>query len=422
MDNPTNWAGNYHYTAARRHHPQNLEQLQELVRRSDKVKVVGTRHSFNAIADTPGDHISLDQFDQTITLDRPRSRVTVPAAVRYGRLCQYLHQEGYALPNLASLPHISVAGACATATHGSGDKNGNLATAVAAMELVTANGELIVLSREQQGEHFDGMVVHLGGLGIVTKLTLNVVPAFDMTQAVYENLPFAQLEEQFDHLFASGYSISLFTDWQRDHFNQLWLKRQATAGATSPLEPNWFGATLSTGRRHPLAGMPVENCTEQLGISGPWYERLPHFRLEFTPSSGEELQSEYFIPRQHAPDAIRAVSELRQQLAPILQISEIRTIAADNLWLSPCYHRPSVAIHFTWRQDWPAVRNFLPLLEAQLTPFHARPHWGKLFTMPPSHLQSLYEKLPAFQELLHHYDPQGKFRNPFLDTYIFGTA
>lgn len=417
IENRSNWAGNYFYKAARLHYPQTVEQVQELVSRGTRLKVLGSRHSFNDIADSPGDLISLDNLDRVLVLDRERHTVTVDAAVRYGQLCGQLHREGYALHNLASLPHISVAGACATATHGSGDHNGNLATAVSAMELVTADGSLVVLSRDQDGEQFSGAVVGLGALGVATKLTLDIVPTFDVRQYVYENLPIAQLEDHFNEILSSAYSVSLLTNWQNDMVNHVWFKRLATD--TIP-EQDLFGATPATTRLHPIASLPAESCNEQLGIPGPWYERLPHFRMNFTPSSGEELQSEYLVPRRHAIPAFHAIVGLRDQLAEQLQISEIRTVAADDLWMSPCYRQECVAIHFTWEKNWQAVRQILPLIEEQLAPFDAIPHWGKLFTMPAALVQSLYPKLPDFQQLSHSYDPQGKFRNAFLDTYIFG--
>ena len=391
--------------------------MQESVARSRKVKALGTRHSFNNIADTTEDIISLEHLDRVVELDHAHHTVTVEAGMRYGQLCRYLHAEGFALHNLASLPHIAIVGACATATHGSGEQHGNLATAISALEIVAANGEIITLSRAHSGDKFHGAVVALGGLGVVTKLTLDLLPAFDMRQYVYENLPLAQLENHFDALQARAYSVSLFTDWRDAHINQIWLKQRV--GDDAAPGPELFGAMLAREDRHPIAGISASNCTKQMGVVGPWHERLPHFRMDFTPSSGEELQSEYFVPRAHAYAALNAVAHLREQIAPLLQICEVRTIAADQLWLSPCYQQASVALHFTWKKNWLAVQKLLPRLEAQLAPFNARPHWGKLFTMPPARLQSLYEKLTNFQNLLRSYDPQGKFRNAFLDAYIF---
>ena len=415
-----NWAGNYTYRAARLHAPETVDQLQDLVARCRTLRVLGTRHSFNDIADSPEDLISLRHFDRVVALDRERRTVTVEGGVRYGDLCRYLHGEGYALHNLASLPHISIAGACATATHGSGDGNGNLATAVAAMEVITADGEVITLSRDHDSDQFHGAVVGLGGLGVVTKLTLDIEPAFTMRQNVYQDLPLERLENHFDQITSSAYSVSLFTDWRSATIDQIWLKRRVTDDAPFEAEPEFLGATRASRPLHPIPIMSAVNCTEQMGVAGPWHERLPHFRMEFTPSVGEELQSEYLVPRQHAFAAFNAIDRLRDHVAPLLLISEIRTIAADDLWMSQCYKQPCVGIHFTWKKDWPAVRELLPSIEEALAPFDARPHWGKLFTMLPSRLQSLYERLPDFQRLLQTYDPHGKFRNAFLDRYIFG--
>lgn len=416
-----NWAGNYIYQAPHVYRPESVEQVQQRVRRSSKVKALGTRHSFNEIADSAGELISLENFNKIVGLDREHRTVTVEAGVRYGQLATWLHEQGFALHNLASLPHISVAGACATGTHGSGDRHGNLSTAVSAMEIVTADGELITLSREKDGEQFRGAVVGLGGLGVVTRLTLDVSPTFDVRQDVYQNLPLAALEQHFDELFSSAYSVSLFTDWRNASFNQVWLKRSFEENKSITVDPKLFGATLAISHLHPIAELSAENCTEQMGIRGPWHERLPHFRMDFTPSSGEELQSEYLIPRQHTWKALGIIQELHPYIVPLLQISEVRSIAADDLWMSPCYQQACIAIHFTWKKDWEGVKKVLPMIEDGLAPFHARPHWAKLFMMSPERLEFLYEKTPDFRTLLQQYDPDGKFRNGFLDKYIFRT-
>jgi xylitol oxidase len=323
------------------------------------------------------------------------------------------------LHNLASLPHISIAGACSTATHGSGEKNGNLATAVSALEIVTAAGDIVKLSRQEDGEALRGAVVGLGADGVVTKVTLDIQPTFMMRQYVYENLPLAAVKDHFDAIEASAYSVSLFTDWQNQRFSEVWIKSRDEAGQAFDATPEFFGAKRATKNLHPIAELSAENCTEQMGVPGPWFERLPHFRMGFTPSAGKELQSEYFVPRQHAVEAILAVERLRDQVTPRLLITEIRAIAPDDLWLSPCYEQACVTIHFTWKQDWPAVRSLLPVIEKELAPFKARPHWGKLFTTPPDELKSIYTKLPDFIQLCKKYDPRGKFRNEFLSRNIF---
>jgi xylitol oxidase len=413
-----NWAGNYDYTALHLHLPRSIEEVQQIVKSCRKVKALGTAHSFNSIADSAGDQISLKNFQQ-MELDGSARTVTVGAGVTCGQLAPYLYGHGYAMHNLASLPHISLAGAAATATHGSGSNSGNLAAAVSAIEFVAANGDAEVLSRDRDGERFRGAVVGLGGLGIITKLTIHVRPALEMRQVVYKNLSFDQLESHFDEIFSSGYSVSLFTDWQRHRAAQVWIKSYADRGDAPAMAPEFFGAKLAAANLHPIPGPSPENCTEQMGVAGPWHERLPHFRMNFTPSSGEELQTEYFVPRERAWEAIHAVETLRDRITPHLLISEIRTVAADELWMSPCYRRDSATIHFTWKRDWPAVRALLPAIEEQLAPFDARPHWAKLFIMSRSRLESLYERMPAFRELLAEYDPEGKFRNEFLSATIY---
>jgi len=416
----TNWAGNLEYSTQQMHSAQSLEDVRKFVREHSKLKVLGTRHCFNDIADTSREFLSLKSQDRVIALDPKALTVTVEAGMTYGQLCPYLHEKGFALHNLASLPHISIAGACTTATHGSGDKNGNLSSVVSALEMVTASGEVLQLSRKEDGETFHGAVVGLGALGVITKVTLDIQPSYMMQQYVYENLPLKQLTEHFDAIEASGYSVSLFTDWQKERINELWIKSRMDSAHRFEAKPIFFGATLATKNLHPIAELSAENCTEQMGVPGPWYERLPHFRMGFMPSAGKELQSEYFVPRHHAVEAIFAVERLRDMVSPHLLISEIRAVAADNLWMSPCYKQACVTIHFTWKQDWPAVSKILPVIEKELTPFKARPHWGKLFTTPRSQLESTYEKLPGFVALCNKFDSHGKFRNKFLERNIFG--
>jgi xylitol oxidase len=414
----TNWAGNVTFGAARTPRPGSLAQLRRLVADSGRVRVLGSGHSFSRIADTPGDLLSLDDLPQSVRIDPERRAVTASAAIRYGDLAARLHQGGYALHNLASLPHICVAGACATGTHGSGDGNGCLATAVSALELVTADGDLVTVSRDS--DEFPGMVVALGALGVVTSVTLDIEPAFAVRQWVYQDLPRSRLDEHFAEIFASAYSVSVFTDWRPPYACRVWVKERAGAGGTRTPELRrpelgWLGAHLATAPVHPVPGMEPGYTTQQLGVPGPWYERLPHFRPEYTPSSGDELQSEYLVPRELAVRALAALDPVADRIAAVLRIAEIRTVAADDLWLSPCYQRDSAGLHFTWRRDTEAVIPVLAAIEERLAPFGARPHWGKLFVMNPA---PLYPRLPDFLDLMARYDPRGTFRNEFTDEYL----
>jgi xylitol oxidase len=416
---PTNWAGNIVYSAARFHSPTSVAELQELVAGSDRIRARGTGHSFNAIADTTGDSVSLAAMPAELSLDEERRTVTVGAGVRYGELAAYLQGHGFALPNLGSLPHISVAGACSTGTHGSGRTNGVLATAVSALDMVTPDGALIHVSREADGDELAGSVIGLGSLGIVTSLTLDVVPTFDVRQIVYDDLPEVEVDRHFDEIISAAYSVSLFSTWTGERLHQAWLKLLVgdPAQPWQP-EPRWMGGRLADGPRHMTPGMPPVNCTLQEGAPGPWHERLAHFRVEFTPSSGDELQSEYFVPREAALDAWRALRALAPLVAPLVQSSEIRTVAADDLWISPAHERDSVAFHFTWVPDATAVTAALPTVEAALAPYAARPHWAKVSTVPPQEVAPLFRRYDDFAALMRRRDPQGKLRNDLMDRFF----
>jgi len=418
----TNWAGNLEYGTENLYSAESMGRVADFVRKQSKLKVLGSRHCFNSIADSHDSFLSLQSLSKIVSLDRNARTVTIEAGARYGQVCPALDEQGFAFHNLASLPHISIAGACSTGTHGSGVKNGNLSTAVSGLEFVAASGDLVRLSREKDGETFRGAVVGLGALGAITKVTLDIQPRFTMQQYVYENFPLDQMKDHFDAIVSSAYSVSLFTDWQKKRLNEVWLKKRTEDGKSEEAPEEFYGAKRATKNLHPIAELSAENCTQQMGVPGPWYERLPHFRMGFTPSAGKELQSEYYVPRRHAVEAILAVERLRDQITPHLMISEIRTIAADDFWMSPCYKQDAVTIHFTWKQDWPAVRALLPVIERELAPFQPRPHWGKLFTTSPEQLRASYEKLPEFAELCRRYDPKGKFRNEFLNKNIFAVA
>ena len=413
----TNWAGNLEYSASNVYYPKTVDEVQEVVIKCKKLRALGSQHSFNKIADSTDNLVSLKEMNKVVSLDKDSKTVTVEAGMKYGDLAPYLHENGYALANLASLPHIGIAGACATATHGSGVKNGNLSTAVSAIEFVNASGDIVVLSKQKDGEQFYGAVVGLGALGVITKVTLDLLPTFNMKQVVYRNLPIGELKNNFQELQSKGYSVSLFTDWKNKNINEVWIKKRDED--TAAAAPELFGAKLATQNIHPVEAESAENVTDQMDISGPWYERMPHFKMGFKPSVGKELQSEYFVPIEHAYDALMAMEKLHEKITPHLFISEIRTINADNFWMSPCYKQTCVALHTTWKQEVQTVMNLLPLIEEQLAPFNAKPHWAKLFTISPSVLQSRYQKLADFKQLVSQYDPGAKFRNEFLEKNLY---
>ncbi|GAA3908044.1 FAD-binding protein [Microbacterium invictum] len=403
-----NWAGNTVYRARELRTPASIDELAGIVTSQPRVRVLGSRHSFNDIADTDGVLVSLVSLPGEPELDEPHRRVRVPGGIRYGELAPWLHERGFALANLASLPHISVAGAVATGTHGSGERIGSLATQIAGLELLTADGARVRLERGDPD--FDGAVVSLGALGVVTALELDVEPAYDIAQTVFEGARWDAVLADLDTLEASGDSVSLFTTWgDADRIDQVWVKSRGAAPDLSV-----FGAVPADGPRHPIPGIDAEPCTAQLGEPGPWFDRLPHFRLAFTPSAGAELQSEYLVPRRDAVAAVEALRGLSSRIAPHLLVCEVRTIAADRLWLSAAYDTDAVGLHFTWRLDVPAVTVLLPEIERAL-PASARPHWGKLATLDGAAVTARYPRWNDFARLRDRLDPQRRFGNAFLE-------
>jgi xylitol oxidase len=416
-----NWAGNVRFGAHQIHHPHSVDGLRRLVARSRHVRALGTGHCFSAIADAAapaddgiaGDLVALDALPAAVDIDPTERSVTVTASVRYGELASRLDAAGLALHNMASLPHISVAGSIATGTHGSGDRNGSLATAVTGIEIVTAGGDLVAMTGESHPDSFTGSIVALGALGVLTRVRLAVEPAYEVAQWVYEGMPWERLRADIDTVFASAYSVSVLTRWNAPAVDYVWTKHR---GEGSP--PNrWLDARLADEPRHPVIGLPPAPATPQLGEPGRWHERLPHFRLAFTPSVGAELQSEYFVPRKHAAAAIDAMRAIGDRLAPVLMVSELRTVAADDLWLSPAYGRDSLALHFTWVPNTSAVLAAVAQVEDALEPFAHRPHWGKVFTMTPDTVGRRFERLGDFGRLRDRLDPDGVFGNEFVDRF-----
>jgi xylitol oxidase len=413
-----NWSGNVTFGAAEVASPSSVDELRALVGPASTVRALGTAHSFNHLADTPGLLVSVLDLPKVVEVDSDAATVRVAAGLRYAELVGHLDEKGFALRNMGSLPHISVGGACATGTHGSGVRNGNLATSVVAMELVTADGDLVTIGPGGE-DGVEGAAVHLGSLGVVVSLTLDLVPAFEVRQTVYDGLDLDVLDDHFDEVMGGAYSVSLFTDWRAPRITQVWLKERTDEPAPPMLGASWFTAPAATELRHPILGMPTDNSTQQGGVPGPWFARLPHFRADSEPSgAGDELQSEYLLPIEHAVPALRALDGVRDRIAPALQISEVRTVAADALWLSPSYRRDTVALHFTWVADVDAVLPVVALVEERLAPFEPRPHWGKIFGVPPETVAAGYERMADFTALARRYDPTGKFRNAFTDRYL----
>ena len=411
--NVQNWAGNVTFAARQLHRPATVDELQHLIADLPHARAFGTGHSFNRIADTTGDLISTAELEVPVVIDPAARTVEVGGGIRYAELAVELDAAGWALPNLGSLPHISIAGASATGTHGSGVANRCLAAGAAAVEFVRADGELVRVARGDAD--FGGSVLALGALGVVTSVTLDIVPTYDLRQDVWVDAPVDRVLENLDVVMGSGYSVSLFTTWSRaDVIDMVWVKAPADA---DPVDGRAWGATRAQVPMHPIAGEDISAATEQLGVPGPWHARLPHFRAEFRPSAGDEQQSEYLIAREHGAAAIAALRDVAYGTA--LQVSEIRAVAADDLWLSPCHDRDTLALHCTWVADDARVQPAVAAVEAALAPFDARPHWGKVFAMPPVDVRARYPRLGEFAGLAARHDPERRFGNAFLENFVY---
>ncbi len=409
-----NWSGNIEYRPAEIARPSSISELQKVVADSSKVRAYGSGHSFNTLADTDGTLIAFSEFDKNIEIDSSKMLVRVPAGVRYGEVAPKLHANGFALRNMGSLPHITVVGATSTGTHGSGVGNKNLSGSIAEIELITATGDAITLDQSE----LPAARVALGSIGIIHHLTLDIVPTYDVAQTVYFDLPFVQLIGNLDAILSAGYSVSVLSMWGDEYVDQVWVKSKI---GTNPVltQNEWFGAKLATRKSNPIREADSAAATEQFGLPGPWFERLPHFKLDFTPSFGEELQTEYFIDRKDAPAALNAIYKIREELSELIMVCEMRTVAQDENWLSEAYGRETFVFHFTWRPNIPAVEKLLLKIEASLEPFKARPHWGKVFTNNAFDFSSLYPKFNSFITYRGTYDPSRKFVNKLLETWGF---
>ncbi|WP_224274547.1 FAD-binding protein [Nocardioides lacusdianchii] len=412
----TNWSGNLTYAARELVRPGSVAELQDVVAAAaaagDRVRALGSRHSFSNVADTDGVHVSTRDLGLSVEIEGDDGAVAVvPGAMTYAEVAPVLQARGRALHNLGSLPHISVAGACATGTHGSGDDLGSLATAVVAVELVTASGDLVRL--DSAHADFAGAVLALGALGVVTRLWLRTEPTYEVRQRVWEGLPATEVAEQMLAVLGSGTSVSVFTDLSDPAtVSSVWVKERLDHPGTPA--PCLASRAPATREVHPVPGVDPSAASPQQGSPGPWHERLPHFRASHLPSVGEELQSELFLPREAAPHLLPTLARISDVVAPALLVHEIRSAASDDLWLSPLRGRDSVMAHFTWRPDPDLVMPALRAVEDALAPWEPRAHWGKIAATPELRTPAGAYDLAAFDALRRRLDPDGVFRNDLL--------
>ena len=410
-----NWAGNLTFSAKEYIEVDSISKLQSIVSKATGVKVLATGHSFNDIADTTQTQISIKNLSNEIEIDSIKKVVLVPAGMQYADVCRYLENKGWALFNTASLGEITVAGAMLTGTHGSGSYNSVLSDCVEGIELVLESGEIFNISREDS-EEFSGFVVSLGALGVLTKLKLKIVESFSVKQFVYENISIQSISENFDDVFDKAYSVSYFSNWKKNTTGQIWMKF-LDDNNLAQLPSAWLDGNIANAKQHPVKVNDPSPCTDQMGISGKWLYRLPHFKLDSSPASGDEVQTEYLVDRSHVSEYIAELSNIGDEIADRVYATEIRTIKSDDLWLSGAYGRQTVGFHFTWKKS-DSLATFLPKIEEILGNHDGRPHWGKLFSTPRENLIGRYPKYSNFEDLLKKYDPNKKFRNSFINRYF----
>jgi len=410
-----NWAGNLTFSAKEFIEIDNISKLQQVVSNSQGIKVLATGHSFNAIGDTKDTLISLKNLSNGIEIDSQNAQALIPAGMAYADAARYLESNGWAFSNMASLGEVTIAGAISTGTHGSGSNNGVLSTSVVGLEIVLGSGELVTID-ESNSEEFAGFVISLGALGVFTKIKMRIIPSFSVKQFVYENIGIQAVAENFDTVFNSAYSVSYFSNWAKNSTGQIWMKFLDDSSSDN-LSDNWLGANQAKAKQHPVKINNPDPCTDQLGISGKWLYRLPHFKLDSSPASGDEVQTEYLVDRKYVNEYIQDLRTIGDEIASKVYATEIRTIKSDELWLSGAYQRETVGFHFTWKKSDTLV-DFLPRIEEILGKHHGRPHWAKLFSVKSDELSARYPKYSNFEALLKKYDPKKKFRNKFIDQYF----
>ncbi|MGZ8804567.1 MAG: FAD-binding protein [Microbacterium sp.] len=404
-----NWAGTHEYAAPRIVAASTVDEVRRAVAGGGPVHALGTRHSFTDLPDTTGTLLDLAGLSGGFALDTDAATVEVAAGTRYGELALWLEERGYALHNLGSLPHISVGGATTTGTHGSGNRNGVLTSAVRGIRYVGADGD--VHDVRQGDPDFGALAVGVGAFGVVVSLTLAVQPTYRARQDVYTGVTWDAALDRFDEITGAGYSVSVFTRWEPELLGDVWVKTRLDADDDPVPDALLDGSRAEDA--NPLEGLP--DLTELGGVPGPWLARLPHFRLDGTPSFGDEIQSEYFVPRSDAVAALTAIRALAPRIQPVLFVSELRTAASDDLWLSGAYQRDFLAIHFTWHNDDAGVRAVLPFVEEALAPFGARPHWGKLHLFDAAAIARVHPRAADARAVFERLDPQARFSNLHLE-------
>ncbi|KAI1700234.1 d-arabinono-1,4-lactone oxidase domain-containing protein [Ditylenchus destructor] len=360
-----NWGNNFRFSTQNIQYPTSVEEVQQIVRNANKLRVVGTRHSFSKIADSPNTMLSTLALKNIIGFDPTVPSITVQAGITYTDLNPFLPNYG---PNDPELKAIAVG---------------------------------------------------LGAFGVITQVELEVEPTFNLTNYVFVNMPEQDIYDHFDEIENLGYSVQLFTDFSTPGvWDQVWVWVRSDENSNVGNMQNLYGATRTHEQVTAIEALPPTYLMEQ-GKEQPWYYGLVDYHLGLSGFDGAEIQSEYFMPYENAIPAIQAVSNFSDLIAPRVYTMLIRTIKGDDLWMSESFNETTVAIHFTWKPNMTAVMEVLPQIEQALLPYGARPHWGKVFAQGPETYLHRYPKLNQWKQLAETLDPTHKFRNKFLEDTVF---
>uniref|UniRef100_A0A915D0Y3 FAD-binding PCMH-type domain-containing protein n=1 Tax=Ditylenchus dipsaci TaxID=166011 RepID=A0A915D0Y3_9BILA len=418
-----NWGGNFNFSTQDIKYPTTTAGVQQLVKEcKGKIRPVGTRHSFSEIANTNDTLICLVHMNLILSVDPSVPSVTVQAGITYTDLIPFLQSIGLAIPMMASLGEISIAGAINTAVHGSGAGIGNLATQVLGLQMVLADGSVVQYSKGQNDTELAAATVGLGALGIVTQVTLQAQPTYNLAINVFENMDMSVLDTQLYNITHSGYAINMWSTFGTPGvLDQVWITTKVDSNGVNAYGnvSQLYGAPAATAQSSPIAALPPTYVVPQMGIVGPYYERLTDYDLGLSGQEGQQTQSEYYVDFDDFVPALKALQTLSAEINAVVYVALFRITEKDELWMSPQYKKTTMAIHFSWQPKLDQVMALLPKIEAALAPFNPIPHWGKLYTLKPEQYLPLLPKYPEWREQVELHDPTHKFRNKWLEENIF---
>jgi L-gulonolactone oxidase len=437
----TNWAGNQSAAPLQIHRPRTEEELVAVVRRAaergERVKAVGSGHSFTSIALTDGHLVDLAEYNRLIesttdhrlelpdavrSPDTGRHFVTVQSGIRLKELNPQLWDLGYSMTNLGDVAYQSISGAIATATHGTGKDVGGLATQVVGLRVITGDGEIIECSLDREPELFQAARVGIGAAGLISAVTLEVESAFNL-RAQEILMPIGDLLDEMDGYLEDNEHFEFF--WFPGSDNALTKRNNRTTDAAEP-QPRWreFVTDEIVGHRY------MANATRLLNVPGVRLKLrslLEGARGEYVERSYKVFTSErkipfyemeYFIPSEHAREAFERVRALiaRSGYGVVMPI-EMRWVAPDDIPLSTAHGRPttSIAVHMLKHQEF---QPYFEAVETIMADYDGRPHWGKLHFHTHRSLAPLYPQWDAYQSARARLDGRGTFANEYTDRVL----